>query len=56
MSPILEARGYNVSAATGLCELPQVCCHMGCARFVGLMDANWVGREYQLRMLVPNEV
>ena len=55
LRPIVEARGYNVSMATRLCELPCVYCDMGYRRRAPiyarrLLDADWVGKEYQLIM------
>ena len=48
LRPLVEARGYNVSMATRLCELPCVCCMVSC----GLLYVNDVGRGYELSMYV----
>ena len=60
LRPIVEARGYDVSMATRLCELPCVYCDTGYRRRVPiynarLLDADWVGREYQLIMEVLDQ-
>ena len=60
LRPIVEARGYDVSMATRLCELPCVYCDMGYRRRARiyarrLLDADWVGKEYQLIMEVKDQ-
>ncbi|CAE8633427.1 unnamed protein product [Polarella glacialis] len=60
LKPILSARGFNVSGASRLCELPSVYCNSGYRRRVpsyaaSLMGQNWVGKEYQLVMTVPDK-
>lgn len=59
LEPIVAQRGYNTTGIKKLCQLPGVYCDTGFRRRVPtyaskLMDPDWVGREYQVILQVPD--